>query len=1071
MSKKQLISLLLALVMLFSCVLTACNNSQIDTDEISSEASNETLDETTSETEVVTTIESSEETTAETTVETTSETEVMTTIESSEETTAETTVETTTETEIDTTIETSEETTVEITDGTTTETEIDTTIETMEETTVETTDETTTETEIDTTIETSEETTLETTDETTTETEIDTTIETSEETTVETTDETTTEIEIDTTIETTEETTVETTDETTTETEIDTTIETTEVTTAETTEETTEETEEETEVITDVMVGETIEAEYAADFSVSRVFSDNMVVQRNEHIRVWGFAPESENGKKVSGEFKGMFAEALIENGEWCLTFGARLEADTVGAEMTIYTDEKEVVFSDVLVGDVYMVIGQSNVEAAVGSATPDSNDAIIRLNRTNNSSGGSFPEKGTDYVYKDLVNPKQWTKATASEIAGFSAIGYYFAKEIVEKTNGNVPVGVIEMGFSGAPLGSYLPNEIAEKYDTDVLTSAGTYLTTGVNANASPGRFIYNCHIAPFEKYAMAGLIWYQGESNNSLSEASKYNEIFAGLITYMRSTHNLVNKDFPVFIMDFPSIYQKPAGFNGTWHFMELGIIRSYMGSIPTILKNSYVSVSNDLWADREYFNSLHPTCKPAQAERLAMLADAVIYKNGSLENATGPIFKSAEISEDKKTVVITFTNVGEGLRAKDGGIDVLGIVGLADKPFAHETVSPVSAKITAKDQITVTFNTEVKAVAYNYASEDYYGETINLCNASGCPASAFISPYEETDLESFKSEDFYEKNANILKYKGYSIDTLSVDGVKLFEDGKVIAGLNNVGYTVKLTHGTAQITTAGWIGFGYETLLFGYSIDESNAVFNTYPSAPGQAVINAGGEYAQRFTINANISNLAVGEHTINYLALVEIKDRMVAVKVLSFTIVISEPEAPPVIPEPDVPPVTPDPDDSPVIPEGLDVPMCNESGYGYIKYSFDLFSKDGTKIYTDGSIAKKLEADGNLVTVAKGTKQLRLYGWIGFTTALDKFGYAVDGNAVITTDPQSNPSSAIIQSGGEYARRYDVFADISGLDVGYHTFDLLVRIHTSDGGTAVLKIISFTILVTE
>ena len=67
-----------------------------------------------------------------------------------------------------------------------------------------------------------------------------------------------------------------------------------------------------------------IGAEYAADFSVSRVFADDMVVQRNEHIRVWGFAPESENGKKVSGEFKGLFAESLIENGEWCLTFGEK---------------------------------------------------------------------------------------------------------------------------------------------------------------------------------------------------------------------------------------------------------------------------------------------------------------------------------------------------------------------------------------------------------------------------------------------------------------------------------------------------------------------------------------------------------------------------------------------------------------------------------------------------------------------------------------------------------------------------------------------------------------------------
>lgn len=824
--------------------------------------------------------------------------------------------------------------------------------------------------------ETSLETSLETTEKATSETVTETTAEATDATSAESTDTTETEASTDNTAETATDTTAETT--------ADTTAETTVTETEE------EETEEETEVITDVMIGDTIEAEYAADFSVSRVFSDNMVVQRNEHIRVWGFAPESENGKKVSGEFKGMFAEALIENGEWCLTFGARLEADAEGAEMTIYTDEKEVVFSDVLVGDVYMVIGQSNVEASVGSTTPDSSDAIIRLNRTSSSSGGSFPDKGTANVYKDLVNPKQWTKATASEVSSFSAIGYYFAKEIVEKTDGNIPVGIIEIGFSGAPLGSFLPNEVAEEYNTDMLSgTTGTYVTTGVNANRYPGRGIYNCHMAPFERFAMAGLIWYQGESNNNLAEATKYNEVFAALITYMRSTHNLVNKDFPVFIMEFPSIYRAPAGFSGTWHFMELGIIRSHMGSIPTILKNSYVSVSNDLWADREYYNSLHPTCKPAQAERLAALAEAVIYNNIALEDATGPVFKSAEISEDKKTVIITFTNVGNGLSTKNGGVDVLGIIGLADKAFAHSTVAPASARITANDQITVTFNTEIKAVAYNYRSEDYYGETINLCNASGCPASAFITPYEEADTGSFSSEDFLEKNTNILKHKKDSIDSLTADGVKLFENGKVIAGLTGVDYTVELTRGTAQISTSGWIGFGHDILLFGYSIDGGNAVFNTYPNAPEQAVINAGGEHAQRFTVNANISNLEVGEHTIDYLALVKVKDQMMAVKILSFTVVITEPEAPP------------------VIPEGLDVPMYNEAGYGFIKYAFDLFSKDGVKIYTDGGIASKLQADGNVVTVEKGTKQLRLYGWIGFETALDKFGYAVDGEAVIET----------------------------------------------------------------
>ncbi len=842
----------------------------------------------------------------------------------------------------------------------------------------------------------------------------------------------------------------------------ETTTEENEETTTEENEETTT-MEETTTVITDVMIGETIEAEYAADFSVSRVFSNDMVVQRGEHIRVWGFAPESENGKKVSGEFKGMFAEALIENGEWCLTFGARLEADTHGAEMKIYAGEnKTVTFTGVLVGDVYMVVGQSNVEYGVsthisyadaatqigGTATIDPN-SIIRLNRTSSNSGGSFEKKGTDYIYKDLLNPTQWTKTTESETRAFSAVGYYFAKQMVEKTNGQVPVGVIEVGFSGAPLGSFLPNEVAEKYDTDYLDPiTGKYMTTGVNANRYEGRGIYNCHLAPFEKYAIAGLIWYQGESNNSYEEASKYNEVFASLMTYMRGTHNVINKDFPIFIMEFPSIYKMPADYSGSdpWHFMELGIIRSFMGSIPTILKNSYVSVSNDLWTNKTFHNSLHPNCKYEQAERLADLANVVICGNGTLDKATGPIYKSVSISEDKKTAVITFTNVGEGLTTKDGGTAVQGIVGFASKYIGlPSSITPISAEITAKDQITVTFAEEIKAVAYNFGSSDLYGETLNLCNSEGCPASAFLSAYKDRELGTYKPEDFKTTSFSGVKYKSMAIDTLSADGVKLFTDGSVLYELNAAGNRIELSEGAAKLSTSGWIGFGYEILMFGYSIDGGNAVFNTYPAAAGDAVIKAGGQYAKRFSISINISQLKAGNHTVDVIVLVDLKDG-VAVKLLSFTLSITE---------------------KVVIPDGLDVPAYNAAGYGFKNWAVDLLAKDSTDLCTSNAVGY-LKNNNNTVTVAKGVKKLRLYGWIAYQTSIDKFGYALDGVATIDTEPSAT-SQAVIDAGGEHAKRFNVYADISDLDVGHHTVDLLVRINMEDGSTAVLKIISFTLII--
>ena len=648
----------------------------------------------------------------------------------------------------------------------------------------------------------------------------------------------------------------------------------------ETTEKITEKiTEKETEeMITDVMVGEVLDAPYALDFSVSRVFADDMVVQRGEHIRVWGFADPSQNGKKVSGEFKGMFAEAIIENGEWCITFGARLEADTVGAEMKIYTDTKTVTFKDVLVGDVYMVVGQSNAQYELAtlldnlhligeSATenPDPNSIIRLLSRTTNDTEG-YPQGGTTEVCPDLIGEKTWTKTTYADTMAFSALGYYFAKEIVERTNGEIPIGMIEMGFSGRPMGCFLPNEVAEAMGADYIDEAtGLLVSNGVNAWPGTGRYVYNHHMYPFEKFAIAGFIWYQGESNNSLEEAKKYNETFSAYIEYMRGTHNLVNRDFPVFVVEFPSIYPMPAKYSGEWHFMELGVIRSYLSTIPTVLDNSYVAVSGDLWEHSEYFNSLHPLCKESQALRLADLAEAVIYGGKTLDEATGPIFESFEISKDGLSATVTFSNVGDGLATADGGVDVKGFEVYLARFAALYTETPKSVKITAKNQITITHDKPIKGFAYNAQSTYFYGKEINLCNSFGNPAAAFTTDYGPFELD---REYTYADVVKATKVTGSSLDAVSVDGTMIDR---------NSGISVKSSAET--VAFSGWIGFKVGIMVFGYSVDGGDPVLTSVPRIPEQAVYNAGGKYAQRYYIEINIDDLSAGEHTIELIALID------------------------------------------------------------------------------------------------------------------------------------------------------------------------------------------------
>ncbi|MBQ7316638.1 MAG: hypothetical protein IJW90_05940 [Clostridia bacterium] len=517
-----------------------------------------------------------------------------------------------------------------------------------------------------------------------------------------------------------------------------------------------------TEAVTDVMIGETLDAPYAADFSVSNVFSNDMVVQRNEHIRVWGTAPASENGKKVSGEFKGMFAEALIQDGKWTLTFGARMEASVeMGHTMKIYTDKKAVEFTNVLVGDVYMVIGQSNVAYAMNEHWNANNtddkagknvidgDAPIRIHYNSLGQVTGYPQRGTEEVCDELKNGSVWQKATLANIGRFSAIGYLFAYNYIDITDNKIPVGIIEIDGNGQPLGAFMPNEVAEACKTDRFNkSKGYYVTTGVNADW--GRYMYNHYMNPFEKYAIAGVLWYQGESDFQVTNARVFAENFSALMTYMRGTHNLVSKDFPVYFIEFPTNYQQHPDFVASagapfWAAMDVGLIRSVMGSIPQILPNSYQVVSSDLWLDDTYWNTLHPNCKFEQGQRAAKVA-AAVQGLRKMEEAAGPILVSVEWDVSGKKAVLTYENVGDGLKTSDGGTDVTGFALLTNSyGLTQDQGKNIVATITAPNQITIESKRAFDGLAYNSVSWNVYGEHVNLCNSEGVPAGAtlFFNP----------------------------------------------------------------------------------------------------------------------------------------------------------------------------------------------------------------------------------------------------------------------------------------------------------------------------------------
>ncbi len=488
-------------------------------------------------------------------------------------------------------------------------------------------------------------------------------------------------------------------------------------------------------------------ANSTGDFTVSRVFSSNMVLQRDEPIRIWGWADESLNGQPVTASFAGQMARGIIENGEWLVTFEEVFSASVIYRDMTITCGKNTIIFEDVLVGDVYMVIGQSNVAYSMATHcashgldinTFANTKAPIRMYYNTLGDTEGYPQRGTEEVCPDVVFGRGWWLPTADHVGTFSAIGYLFAQEIVEKTNGEIPIGIIEIDGNGQPIGSFMPNEVAGATDSDTYDAEkGIYVPAGVNG--VHGRYMYNHYMYPYEKYALAGIVWYQGESDYAKATTDTYVNKFVALMEYMRSTHNIYNPDFPVYIVELPTIYKRPSDFTGSFHSMDLGYIRAEMGSIPQRLYNSYLAVSSDIFTDDHFWNNLHPNIKDAQAKRLADIAGSVCYGLTSLEEATGPILKNYAVSDDRKTITLTFDNVGKGLATADGGTVVQGFVAY-DRVGALAPTYNLTATITAPNQITVTGDNRMYGVAYNCVMNNLYGREVNLCNSHGRIASAF-------------------------------------------------------------------------------------------------------------------------------------------------------------------------------------------------------------------------------------------------------------------------------------------------------------------------------------------
>jgi sialate O-acetylesterase len=431
-----------------------------------------------------------------------------------------------------------------------------------------------------------------------------------------------------------------------------------------------------------------------AEVKTHGLFTDNMILQRGQKVAVWGTTDKPDEVKVVFGD---QTVTAKPADGKWKAELKP-LEASKEARDLVISQGDQKLVKKNVLVGDVWLCGGQSNMQwevhqsAGAAEAIADGKNPLIRL--------FTVPRQGAPEPRTDVNG--SWSEATPDSVKTFSAVGYYFGRDL-QKSVG-VPIGLISSNIGGTT---------AERW----MSKAAIDSNPEIKDMKSPqGRNdLYNAMIAPLSPFGVKGAIWYQGESN--ADRPYNYRHVLAAMIKSWRETFG--QGDFPFLIVElapFKQIVKEPVD-------QEWAVVRESMqwiaNKVPHVDTVSIVDVGDE--------KDIHPQQKRPVGERLARAARAMAY--GEKITPAGPEFGSATFSGNQ--AVIKFKNVGEGLTAKDGELIGFTIAG-EDKKFVH-----AKAKIEG-DTVVVSSDAVAAPKAVRFGWADY--PVVNLWNKEGLPASPF-------------------------------------------------------------------------------------------------------------------------------------------------------------------------------------------------------------------------------------------------------------------------------------------------------------------------------------------
>lgn len=450
------------------------------------------------------------------------------------------------------------------------------------------------------------------------------------------------------------------------------------------------------------------------------VFGDNMVLQRDAGVPVWGWA---EPGKMVRVAFAGQAKEAVAgSDGKWQVRLDP-MPASESGQTMEISDGLTAHSFENVVVGEVWVLSGQSNMAMRIDDcgdreATQRADYPWLR----NFGVGWPFGTKEEPNLAPYLSEPandvargSSWSVTTPSNAGKCYAVGLYFAEALRRSLGPGIPIGLIQAAV-GSTWGECWVGR-ATRDANPALQYIGTTLWT-----KPPGHpwfadkyVMYHGLIAPLQPYAIRGVLWYQGEGNTDPS-VGHYQDLLAGLIEGWRRDWR--QGDFPFLIVQLPAY----GGEKDSWHSYEL--LREAQLQVAAKIPNTALAVTIDTGGTADP----HPVDKQPVGERLARLARAMVH--GEAITPTGPLYAGG--TADDSGANLRFKNAGGGLQSRGGPLRAFEAAG--DDGVFHSA----TAEITALDAVRITCPQVPRILTLRYAWD--WNPDGNLFNSDGLPASPF-------------------------------------------------------------------------------------------------------------------------------------------------------------------------------------------------------------------------------------------------------------------------------------------------------------------------------------------